>query len=177
MALLCARIPAGPGQPRSSPISPLSSLAQGRTHSSSRDQRWEAAETLYECLRNGRMDPHLPKPPLQKLPAPGKHQRTEIRPERNKATEMKGLATKQMWLLHRDPALGPNNSLRKGLQAKGNFHPRGILPVGVSRGFDTFPQFREEPAPPEHCSGEPECVPAPVLWKPKKMKPFLLLRN
>lgn len=110
----------------------------------------------------------FPSHPLQKLPAPGKHQLTEIRPERDKRTEMKSLATKQTWLLHRDPALGPNNSLRKGLQAKGNFQPKEILPVEVSR---------EEPAPPDHCAGEPECVPAPVLWKPRKMKPFLLLRN
>lgn len=81
----------------------------------------------------------FPSHPLQKLPAPGKHQLTEIRPERDKAAEIKSLATKQMWPSHREPPLGPNNSLRKGLQAKGNLHPRGILPGEVSRGFDIFP--------------------------------------
>lgn len=88
-----------------------------------------------------------PSHPLQKLSVPGKHQLTEIRPERDKVSEIKSLATKQMWLLHREPALGPNNSLRKGLQAKGNLHPGGILPAEVSRGFDTFPWFQRGTCP------------------------------
>lgn len=89
----------------------------------------------------------FPSQPLQKLPAPGKHQQVEIRPERDKATKIKSLATKQMWLLNRGPALGPNSSLRKGLQKKGNFHLRGILPVEVSRGLDTFPLFQRGTCP------------------------------
>lgn len=70
--------------------------------------------------RNGRKGVHLPNTHtcahptfqnnLKKLPATGKHQLLKIRPERDKATKINSLATKQMCLLCRAQVLVQNGT-------------------------------------------------------------------
>lgn len=119
MALLCARIPAGPGQPRSSQASPLSSLAQGRTRSSSREQRWEAAETLYECLRNGRMDPHLPKSPPVKAACSRQTPTHRNKARKRQSDRNKEFGNKANVAFTQRPCPGSKRLPKKGPASKG----------------------------------------------------------
>lgn len=179
MALLCARIPAGPGQPRSSPVPPLSSLGQSRTRSSSRDQRWEVAETLYECLRNGRKDPHLPKsPPPAKAACSRQTAAHRNKARKRQSDQKKEFGTKANVALTQRPCPGSKQLPKKrACKQSETSIPEGFCQCRFPEDLTHSPCSREEPAPHEHWAGEPERVPAPVLWKPRKMKPFLLLRN
>lgn len=171
-------------------------LAAARGTTAGKLQRHFVSQAL-DFIRNGRKGPHLPNthtctpphshPPFQndlkKLPATGKHQLLKIRLERDKATKINSLAIKQMWPLRRGQVLErfetahlPNKRACK--QSETSVQVRGILPAEVpegSRQLDAFPFQRGHLSTVLGSEGCPSCVPAPVLWKLNKIKPFLLL--
>lgn len=115
----------------------------------------------------------FPNHPLQKLPAPGKHQLTEIRPERDKTTKIK-FGNKANVAFTQRPC--PGSKQERACKQREISIPEGFCQC-FPEDLTHSPGSREELVPPEHRAGEPKCVPAPVLWKPRKMEPFPLLRN